>query len=95
MASTFDTAIASPTTISWAATLHPFTREFPKGTDWIQFARTSDPTGPAGKLASQWVFEDSSNAALQQAIPESFVRNAHRRRAIRRRTRVPSRLSKI
>jgi hypothetical protein len=76
MASTLQTAIASPTTISWVATLHPFTREFPEGTNWIQFARTSDPTGPAGKLASQWTFQDRSNPALHQSIPETFVRNA-------------------
>src|SRR5450755_2104947 len=53
-AETMTTAISSPTTVSWAATLHPFAREFPPRTDWIEFARTRDPTGEVRQLARGW-----------------------------------------
>jgi len=76
LASTIQTAIASPAIVSWAATLYPFTREFPPGTDWIHFARTANPTGAVDELARRWTWYDESNAALQETIPETFVRGA-------------------
>jgi hypothetical protein len=75
-ASTVQAAIESPTTVSWVATLYPFTREFPADTDWIQFARTTNPTGAADRLARRWTSDDESNAALRETIPETFVRGA-------------------
>jgi hypothetical protein len=76
MADTMHPMLSSPTSVSWAATLHPFTREFPPGTDWIEFARTRNPTGDTDRLARQWTREDKDNPALQRVIPEQFVRNA-------------------
>jgi len=67
--------LASDTTICWDATLLPFAGEFPPGTDWVDFGRTSDPRDDAGRLADQWTRADQRNPFLEQAIPVSFVRD--------------------
>ena len=75
-AATITPVLSSPSTVSWAATLYPFARELPAGTDWIEFTGTKNPTGNAERLARQWAHEDERNAALGRAVPERFVRNA-------------------
>jgi hypothetical protein len=70
------TAIYSDTTVSWVATLHPFARELPAGTDWVELIRSADPTGEVGRLAQQWTWTDERNSSLERAIPERFVRGA-------------------
>ena len=70
------TAISSDASVSWKATLYPFASELPAAADWISFTRTVDPSGHVGRMSDQWRRADESNAALERAIPERFVRNA-------------------
>lgn len=74
-AETMHTVIASDTSISWKATLHPFAAELPTGCDWVEFVTSVDPTGDAEQLVKQWTWADERNDALEQAIPDRFVRS--------------------
>jgi hypothetical protein len=79
--------IASDTEVAWEATLDPFSREFPPGTDWITFVRSKDPDGAAAEAVRDWTWADERNPALKIAIPGQFMRgtvikNANRDLAI-------------
>jgi hypothetical protein len=62
------------TTHSWIETLEPFENELPPGCDWVEFVRSTDPTGDADQLMRQWNWADERNPALEQAIPGRFTR---------------------
>jgi hypothetical protein len=68
-------AVTSVTSISWAATLHPFADELPPGTDWVDFMRSRNPAGEVKQLAQRWTQDDKSNRSLERAIPVQFVRD--------------------
>jgi hypothetical protein len=68
--------LASETAACWTATLYPFARELPEGTDWIGFTRTRDPAGDMRRLIDEWRWADEHNVALERAIPEQFLRAA-------------------
>lgn len=68
-------AVSSEASISWSATLQPFADELPPGIDWVEFVKSSNPTGEADRLAQRWRLNDQRNGALESAIPVRFVRN--------------------
>ena len=69
------TAVESEAAIAWTATLHPFADELPRGTDWIDFVTSRNPTGEIQRLAQQWTWADERNRSLEHAIPIKFVRD--------------------
>ncbi|MFT4264827.1 MAG: hypothetical protein QM572_15690 [Nocardioides sp.] len=60
-------------TISWNATLEPFRRELPAGTDWIHYV--SLPSEPSvAERAREWSARDHRSDTLRSELPLSFVR---------------------
>jgi hypothetical protein len=82
-----ETPGTAETAISWAATLDPFADEFPPNIDWVEFENSPaprieftstkpfEPVGSLQVLADQMTQADEQNPALEQAIPESFMRD--------------------
>jgi hypothetical protein len=66
----------SDSVISWDATLEPFARELPAGTDWIHFGRFAKPRPDIERIARDWTPADERNSYLEQVIPVRFVRDA-------------------
>lgn len=67
--------IQSDTSIRWEATFEPFKQEIPRGCGWLEWVYSEDPRGEPRRLLDKWVRNDKRNLALDNAIPEQFVRS--------------------
>lgn len=69
------TVIHSDATYRWDATLAPFARELPGGTDWVHWGSTS-LAGEGKRLAAEWTRKDMESPALVRKWPDHIVRSA-------------------
>lgn len=66
--------IDSPTSISWQPTFQPFLEELSAKCDWVLYGHPDKPDPAFLRLRDLWRSEHSRDAALEELVPENFVR---------------------